>query len=284
VNRSSVSQAYATLGLHPGCSWEEVRQQYKRLAFTWHPDRHIATPDPGAIEERAKEINAAFDVLSSYYRARERAREYPPQGHSPPEQPATSEQPYAPEKSHAPAMHSTGAYVLAAVGIVAMAFWILARLAIEPDAESAAGSHAGIPMLSDDARHPEPPSGTMAGDFGGLRVGANTQEVLRAVGVPAQIAGDEWRYDAGRVFFRNGVVTHWQVAAGSSPGGSLSPVGVDERVTYGSTRADVRRILGAPAAEGDTQWTYGPSQIYFEDGRVSGWYISPLQPLKVTER
>jgi hypothetical protein len=64
----------------------------------------------------------------------------------------------------------------------------------------------------------------------------------------------------------------------------VAPADADQRVTYGSTREEVRRILGAPAAEGDAQWTYGPSQIYFEDGRVSGWYISPLQPLRVRER
>lgn len=284
MNTSSIPRAYATLGLQPGCSWEEVRQQHKRLAFAWHPDRHVATPDPGAIEERAKEINAAFDLLSSYYRARERASEYAPQAHSLPEQPATPDQRYGPEKSQAPATHSTGTYVLAAVGIAAMAFWLLARLATEPDAEVAPESHADDPHRQEGARHTEPSSTMMAGGFDRLRVGANTQEVLRSIGVPTQVAGDVWRYDTGQVFFRNGVVTHWQIAAGASSSGDLSPIGADERVTYGSTRADVRRILGAPAAEGGAQWTYGPSQIYFEDGRVSGWYISPLQPLKVKEQ
>src|SRR3990172_12003682 len=83
VNTSSVPQAYATLGLQPGCSWEEVRQQYKRLAFTWHPDRHISPPDPATIEERAKEINAAFDVLSNSYRAQGRVAENTSEMHTP---------------------------------------------------------------------------------------------------------------------------------------------------------------------------------------------------------
>lgn len=283
MNTSFVTQAYATLGLQPGCSWEEVRQRYKRLAFAWHPDRHVSTDDPEAIEERAKEINAAFDVLSNYYRAKERASADAPETYSPPEQPAAPEQRYATSGSP-PLTHSTGTYVLAAVGIAAATFWVLARLAMEPEVETAPESHANASARQDGGRRPASSSGMTEDGFHRLHAGASTQEVLQAIGVPVQVAGDVWRYDAGQVFFRNGVVTRWQLAAGPSPDRALSPDLSDERVTYGSTRADVRRILGTPAAEGEAQWTYGPSQIYFEDGRVSGWYISPLQPLKVTER
>lgn len=286
MSTSSLTRAYATLGLQPGCSWEEVRQQHKRLAFTWHPDRHISTPDPAQIEERAKEINAAFDVLSDYYRARRRATEEAPKTNSPLERPAWQAQHYSAEKLRVPGTRSTGTYVLAAVGIAAMVFWILSRLATEPSTEITSNSIADAsdsPDASNLIPYDELSQPGAAGQFDQLRVGASTQEVLQGIGVPGKVDGNVWHYDAGQIVFRNGVVTHWQAVAGSRPDSALPLDGIDERVTYGSTRADVRRILGAPAAEGDAQWTYGPSQIYFRNDRVSGWYLSPLQPLKVRE-
>lgn len=51
---------YATLGVSPRASQQEVRTAYLRLMRASHPDR--ARHDPAAAE-RAREANAAYEVL-----------------------------------------------------------------------------------------------------------------------------------------------------------------------------------------------------------------------------
>jgi curved DNA-binding protein len=51
---------YATLGLHPNASEEEIRRTYRRLALEWHPDRNPGNPRAG---ERFREISEAYAVL-----------------------------------------------------------------------------------------------------------------------------------------------------------------------------------------------------------------------------
>jgi hypothetical protein len=50
----------------------------------------------------------------------------------------------------------------------------------------------------------------------------------------------------------------------------------------GMRMQDVLGIEGEPVMRNDDQWTYGPSWIAFEKGRVSSWYSSPLRPLRAS--
>jgi molecular chaperone DnaJ len=52
---------YDTLGVKKGASEEEVKKAYRKLARKWHPD---ANPGDGQAEERFKEIQEAYSVLS----------------------------------------------------------------------------------------------------------------------------------------------------------------------------------------------------------------------------
>lgn len=51
---------YEILGVSRGCSKEEIKRAYRRLARKYHPD---VNKEPGA-EDRFKEINRAYEVLS----------------------------------------------------------------------------------------------------------------------------------------------------------------------------------------------------------------------------
>ncbi len=53
----AIKQAYQTLQLSPGASIQEVRQQFRRLVLTHHPDM------PDGNSEKMKAILAAYDVV-----------------------------------------------------------------------------------------------------------------------------------------------------------------------------------------------------------------------------
>ena len=55
-----MADPYTTLGVARTASADEIKKAYRKLAREYHPDRNS---DAGA-EERFKEVQAAYDVLS----------------------------------------------------------------------------------------------------------------------------------------------------------------------------------------------------------------------------
>lgn len=54
---------YDILGVSKGASADEIKKAYRKQALEWHPDRH--KDDKATAEKRFKEINEAYQVLSS---------------------------------------------------------------------------------------------------------------------------------------------------------------------------------------------------------------------------
>lgn len=53
---------YEVLGISKSANSEEIKKAYRKQALQWHPDRH--TQDKKVAEEKFKEINEAYQVLS----------------------------------------------------------------------------------------------------------------------------------------------------------------------------------------------------------------------------
>ncbi|MBD2354221.1 DnaJ domain-containing protein [Tolypothrix sp. FACHB-123] len=61
----NINDSYAILGLKPGASQAQVKQAYRNLIKTWHPDRFGDPEEKQIAEEKIKKINVAYNHLKS---------------------------------------------------------------------------------------------------------------------------------------------------------------------------------------------------------------------------
>lgn len=66
--KSNNPNYYQILEISWDASEEEIKKAYHRLALQWHPDKWVnkSENEKKLAEERMKEINQAYEVLSDY--------------------------------------------------------------------------------------------------------------------------------------------------------------------------------------------------------------------------
>lgn len=55
---------YKVLGVKPGASQEEIKRAYKELVKKYHPDQYANNPLSDLAQEKLREVNEAYDMLS----------------------------------------------------------------------------------------------------------------------------------------------------------------------------------------------------------------------------
>lgn len=70
TSKSAEDEHYATLGLDPGASMEEIKKAYRKLSMKYHPDkvRHLGEEFREIAEQKMKEINSAYDYFKKQNR------------------------------------------------------------------------------------------------------------------------------------------------------------------------------------------------------------------------
>lgn len=264
------NRAYQLLGLESGCTWPEVKQAYRRRAQAEHPDKG-GSPD----DNQFVEITKAYQLLKDY-RSRHGNLPEPPPKPKPKPQPTRRQ----PRSSSAPKPADSGKirrtvwwFLLALLP----AIWLLGD-GDPPQRPTEDASGTSGPVLSADSE--------AAAVSRGMPLG----EVADLLGPPKEVNGDIWIYPSSSIIFENGrvvdVVTDGKFEFAPPPSFDERPAtGADQPVTLaiGQTMETVLAIQGKPLSQNSSQWSYGISKIYFEEGRVTGWFNSPLDPLKVPD-
>lgn len=278
---------YALLGLKPGAGWRELKAAYRAQMRTWHPDRFHADPDARLrAEEQTKAINRAYDELEDFYRQHATlplsALETTSENRSTPTDTARSSVPRHDPTPAYPNWHNLvpRARYWGAAMVIAGAwlfFQTVATTSKSPAPDYVAPATIPDGVIGSPTPVDNPPSSFTYGSAMG--------EVYSAQGVPSHTAPDVWHYGTSRIYFHNGVVVRWEESPDHPLKARLASDSSSSRQSTlfarGSTKAEVRSIQGNPIRESDRMWDYGVSRVYFEGDRVTDWYESPLDPLKV---
>lgn len=71
---SDLHSSYSVLGLEPGVSFETVKQSYRLLVKTWHPDRFYHDPEFQRVaHQKLSAINRAYEELGRWFLGETRA-------------------------------------------------------------------------------------------------------------------------------------------------------------------------------------------------------------------
>jgi hypothetical protein len=119
---------------------------------------------------------------------------------------------------------------------------------------------------------------------GSFTVGSTKDEVLTVQGTPTEFNDQVWNYGLTSVYFNNGRVTSWDISPFNPIKVRMLPSAPVETqrpyFTVGSTKDEVLAVQGTPTEFNDQVWNYGLTSVYFSNGRVTSWDISPFNPIR----
>lgn len=277
--------ALQTLELHRGATADEIKAAYHLLVKVWHPDRFPSDKKlKGAAEEKLKAINSAYLILTSQPKKQNRSRRAQRAAStSPGEQPAPQAQQAqttaaARSKSPRPlnylatfaALSIAQRLLVAACGIgVAALFtkFIDFQLASDP---ATAGVYSEYKSAM--AKELEEPQKRFLAKI------EQSLQVLNPVKPPTASAPANLPDPQ---------------AANPAPEPKISAAHTTKKIrpetihllpyiTVGLTKDEVLAVAGTPTSASEDKLIYKGAELYFKDGKVTGWNIDPAtSPLRV---
>ena len=119
-----------------------------------------------------------------------------------------------------------------------------------------------------------------------ITIGSSRDEVVQQQGIPTAASPDRLVYGRSELYLKDGAVTGWKIDPVSNPIRvklwPQAPVDTNQKYfTVDSTRDDVLVIQGTPTAFSKEKFTYGASEVYFQNNRVVSWKNDPASiPLR----
>ena len=275
--------ALYALDLETGASEAEIRRAYRLLVKVWHPDRFQSDPAlKVAAEAKLKEINSAFEFLTST--STERGPWRPP---SPP----AAEDASSPSQAQPPT--AAPSPVATPDPVPHLRPWPVIRFALETVALLFTLLLGRYLWIAFDA--PDPTSGDVARVYD-----KGKQTLLKSLDAPMTRFVDAVKHDLRRFDLRASAPAQPAIPqdAPSAPSASqpaaqqtttisppnrasTPPQKLLPYITIGSTKDEVLVQQGTPTASTDAKLTYGKSELYLKDGSVIGWRIDPASPIRV---
>jgi hypothetical protein len=276
-----------------------LRQAYKKMVNAWHPDRFQQDVHQKKLaEEKTKEITQSYQELAEYYKKFgvlplpvEEEESPPAHGHTaeavPTESPApkveipepASTAPVAGVSSPRASKWRTRAITfLALLGSA----YLISQIAPGEHQDNAPLNEEYAAQAPDTARDDDGVDAAPAEKY--FTIGSSLGEVYAIQGVPTRTEQDVWYYGDSKVYFAEGKVLRWDERHGSPLRVSIVPRAEETTASHfgrGSTKEEVLAVQGVPDRDAGSVWDYGLSRVYFERDRVTKWYESQLDPLRV---
>jgi len=294
-NPAPAFRYYQVLQIDPPCSWEQLKQQYRKLANTWHPDRLQDHPEMLAVaDDRLKEINLAYSYFSAYFKEHGSLPEIEVIERAEiddfiivePDEPVVSPETTAYERpsGESNAGQRRGYRRAVTLGLLLMIGYFSFRYIQSTDSdyeslrvtESLQSEKDSIEHRYEIDRQPVPKHQKY------FSYGSTLGQVHAAQGIPTRTNGDIWYYGDSEVYFKNGRVVNWRNTAEHPLNILRDALNINKSNFFviGSSKERVRLVQGKPTNESADTWDYGLSRVYFSNGVVVDWHNSPLNPLK----
>jgi hypothetical protein len=270
-------KCYAILGIFPDDDWATVRNAYQRQIRRWHPDRFQNRMHQELAEEKTKELNYAYHELNNYH------RQYgvlPPDGTS-----SRTAQPVPQDNmvhfSDETHFQSTDNWIdtslpytepetpkrnrfgdsAVVITFLAFAFLVWGEQFFMASEYQESVSSVEVDVAKQDKNIPMEL-------FARQSVHENT---TTRVGNSARTSRqDKSRNQANE--FTSSTLSPDQSTLGSIATGKFG---------NGSSKSEVLAVQGPPLRQTEHVWYYGTSRIYFRNGKVTGWYESPSNPIAI---
>jgi curved DNA-binding protein CbpA len=273
--------ALVTFGLSAGATQPEIKDAYRLLAKVWHPDRfegdeHLKLK----AEEKLKEINSAYQLLTTTADERGYASSSRPASRPDANQRSTATGPKG-QQDHRPGTSnfsrpyrrneraSKRPLAIAVVVLVAAGgIWIAQRY-VRPTMWD-----VGARITSDSAARQADSTDKASAEAAtkGAILSGTVDQTSKQKPAANESAGLSEKAEA-----------HPRTNVAPSRASVVVYPSEDPLVPYftvGSTKDDVIRVQGAPKKRTDRVFTYGLSEVYFRNGRVEAWRIDPGSPLR----
>ena len=287
-SRCSRCAALHEIGLENGATDSDIKEAYRAHVKAWHPDRYAGDARQQRVAElKLKKVNAAYDLLNAPEPLPQ--THYQPPHHAPHQQP--SQQPAQPryqappepraerwqeapptEVKPEPSTYSTWEQA-ARPGPISDTYSTWTHTTHKVSYQDVAAEPEEAEVV-ESAPAPRPRRFKAALVYAALFVIVivgtyflNTAQLQSPLGHHAGAA------TAAPAPAPTGASNVQAAQAASSA--------VPEFFTLGSPKSEVLAVQGQPTSQDDNKFQYGLSNVTFQNDKVVGWMVFPLNPLRV---